>query len=37
MAALVRSGVTTIMIGPVAPTREGRVASVEAARAFLAG
>jgi F420-dependent oxidoreductase-like protein len=37
MQALVRSGVTTIMIGPVAPTRELRVASVEAARSFLAG
>jgi len=35
VAALVDSGVTTLMIAPLAPTREGRIAAVEAARALL--
>jgi len=35
LAALVESGVTTLMIAPVAPTREGRIGAVEAARAML--
>jgi F420-dependent oxidoreductase-like protein len=35
VAALVESGVTTLMIAPLAPTREGRIAAVEAARAVL--
>lgn len=35
IAALVESGVTTLMIAPLAPSREGRIASVEAARALL--
>lgn len=33
--AFVAAGVTTLMIAPVAPTREGRLAAVEAARALL--
>ena len=35
IAALTASGVTTLMIAPVAPTREGRIAAVEAARSML--
>lgn len=35
MAALVASGVSTLMIAPLAPTRAGRIAAVEAARALL--
>ena len=35
VAALVSSGVTTLMIAPLAPTREGRIAAVEAARSLL--
>ncbi|CAN5308996.1 LLM class F420-dependent oxidoreductase [soil metagenome] len=35
VAALVDSGVTTLMIAPLAPTREGRIAAVEAARSLL--
>lgn len=36
VAALTESGVTTLMIAPVAPTREGRIAAVEAARGLVA-
>ncbi|MCU1411265.1 MAG: putative Flavin-dependent oxidoreductase, F420-dependent methylene-tetrahydromethanopterin reductase [Rhodoglobus sp.] len=35
VAALVESGVTTLMIAPLAPTRDGRIAAIEAARALL--
>ena len=35
VTALVDSGVTTLMIAPLAPTREGRIAAVEAARSLL--
>jgi len=35
VTALVASGVTTLMIAPLAPTREGRIAAVEAARSLL--
>ncbi len=35
IAAFVDAGVTTLMIAPVAPTRAGRIAAVEAARSLL--
>jgi F420-dependent oxidoreductase-like protein len=35
VTALVGSGVTTLMIAPLAPTSEGRIAAVEAARSML--
>ena len=35
LAALIESGVTTVMIAPVASTRQGRVEAVEAARDLL--
>jgi len=35
VAAFVESGVTTLMIAPLAPTRAGRIAAVEAARSML--
>ena len=34
-ADYVAAGVTTLMIAPIAPTREGRIAAVEAARSLL--